>query len=445
MNPPSSNPIPAAQERPSPRHTELGDPARGRWMPRFTLPPGRLLLWSDRSFVAFLGLGFVIAPEPSWAFWFYALVMPFGAWFLYQGWRPDWRDGRLALLLGLILWSTLTIAWADQPQPPVSKQILWAFNGLCTAAFLLTLTMVAEQSTRMRDRMVTVIVCCATGNALFSVVRFVSRQGGWDRLEGWGETRNAILGAFIIGVCSILALGRSLRRERFWPLWLVPIPLFLAFTVMTDSRGPLIAVVLSALLVLPRWSRRTYLLGLAALIAAAVGTVTLAPDLVHAAFERLAQRGTSYRLDIWHASIEAILQRPIIGHGMTATVQMKGDFGHHPHDLYLSALFYSGAVGLLLLLGGLGWIFRDVLRTPVSAERQTCLALLVHLVLSGATDLSQITKGPGELWYIVWLPLGYALGYLRDPALSAQRRERINPNACATVAARTAPRSPGNT
>jgi hypothetical protein len=35
---------------------------------------------------------------------------------------------------------------------------------------------------------------------------------------------------------------------------------------------------------------------------------------------------------------------------------------------------------------------------------------LLHLVVSGLTDLSQITKGPGPLWFIIWVPIILALG-----------------------------------
>ncbi len=37
------------------------------------------------------------------------------------------------------------------------------------------------------------------------------------------------------------------------------------------------------------------------------------------------------------------------------------------------------------------------------------LALLANLVLTGLSDLSQVTKGPSPMWYIVWLPIVLAL------------------------------------
>ncbi|MDR3474425.1 MAG: O-antigen ligase family protein [Devosia sp.] len=405
--------------------------------------------WSDASALAFLGFGFIIAPEPTWAAWFYVFVMPFGAWHVLRGWRPDWRDPRLMLLLGLIVWSTLTLLWADTPRPPPIRQWLWVWNGLCTLTFLLTIVALLEQSERMRDRAVAIMVACAAANAVYSVCAFLLRHGGWDRLEGWAETRNAILGASIMGVCTILALGRALRGGRWWPAWAASVPLFLAFIVLTDSRGPILTVVLAALVLLPARSLRTYAAILAAVVILAALIGLWQPEWVAATInhvvDRAIDRGTSYRLEIWQETLSEVARRPLVGHGPTASLRIDGGFGHHPHDLYLSALFYSGTVGLALLLAALAWLFRDVLRLPPGIESRTCLALLLHMVLSGATDLSQIIKGPGELWYIVWLPLAYALAVVRDPVAVAalQTRARISARACATVAARMAPRSPG--
>ncbi len=410
----------------------------------------RLRTWSDRSVLIFLGGGFIIAPEPTWAAWFYVLVMPFGGWIVWRGWRPDWRDPRLMLLGGLIVWSTMTLLWADTPRPPPARQFLWVWNGLCTLTFLLTVTALAEQSARIRDRITIVIAGCAALNAVWSIAAFLLRQGGWDRLEGWAETRNAILGASIMGVATMLALGRALRGGRWWPAWIVAAMLFLGFIVLTDSRGPMLSVALAAVFLLPRASWQRYLAVALAGAVAIAGLAFFQHNPIAALAEHTIDRGTSNRLEIWQAAIEQIMRRPILGHGLTASLRVQGEFGHHPHDLYLSAWFYSGAIGLALLLVALAWLGRDVLRMPAGAlhqwaERRTCLALLAHLVLSGATDLSQITKGPAELWYIVWFPLAYVLAALRDPVPEAQTRARMSDNACATVAARIAARSPGNT
>jgi TM2 domain-containing membrane protein YozV len=38
------------------------------------------------------------------------------------------------------------------------------------------------------------------------------------------------------------------------------------------------------------------------------------------------------------------------------------------------------------------------------------MALWLNLLVAGLTDMGQITKGPGPLWLIVWLPIGLIAG-----------------------------------
>jgi O-antigen ligase len=424
----------------------------------------RWRVWSDRSVLAFLGFGFIVAPEPTWAAWFYVVVMPLGAWSIWRGWRLDWRDPRLMLLVSLIAWSTLTLLWADHPGPPLARQWLWVWNGLCTATFLLAVVEQSERSARARDLLVLVVVGCGAANAVFSISAFLIRPSGWDRLEGWAETRNAILGASIMGTCAMFALGQCARGGKWWLLWGASVPVFLLFIVLTGSRGPLLAVVLSSLVFLPKWPIRNYALAGLVVVAVVLLIGTWQHEWVAAAIARAMERGTSYRLDIWREALAEIARRPLFGHGPTAGLHIDGGFGHHPHNLYLSAWYYSGAIGLGLLLAGMVLIGLGVWRLPQRSERRpeysasqhgsreygsrnygpweyrTCLALLVHAVLSGMTDLSQIIKGPGEVWYIIWLPLAFILAVLRDPAVAAaQSRTRISENAFAPMA------SPGKT
>jgi O-antigen ligase len=388
----------------------------------------RWSVWADRSLLAFLGFGFIVAPEPTWAAWFYVAVMPFGAWRLWRGWRPDWTDPRLMLLVGIIAWSTLTLLWADQPGPPVARQWLWVWNGLCTGTFLLSVVELSERSERVRNVVIRIIVACAAANAVFSIVRFYFHPTESGRLEGWAETRNAILGASIMGTCTMLALGQWVGRGRFWPIWAAPIPLFMFFIWLTDSRGPLIAVLLASLVFLPRWRLRTYawmcLVVLAAVSLIAIWQHAWLADVI----AHMLERGTSYRLEIWREALTEIVRRPLLGHGPTAGLHIDGGFGHHPHNLYLSAWYYSGGVGLALLLAALVLLARGIAHLPRSVARRpenlTCVGLLLHAVLSGMTDLSQIIKGPGELWYIIWFPLAFVAAVLRDPAVAASRISR---------------------
>jgi O-antigen ligase len=72
------------------------------------------------------------------------------------------------------------------------------------------------------------------------------------------------------------------------------------------------------------------------------------------AIESLIKRADAGRFQIYSGAFEAILKKPIWGHGYAASaenVPWKNVSISHYHSLYLNTLFYGGVVALLLLLG----------------------------------------------------------------------------------------------
>ena len=80
-----------------------------------------------------------------------------------------------------------------------------------------------------------------------------------------------------------------------------------------------------------------------------------------------------------------------------------------PHDLYLSVLFYSGAVGCVLFAALLAWCAACLGRVRGGQDWLWVVSLWIAMLIAGLTDLGQITKGPSSLWFIFWLPVGLAI------------------------------------
>ena len=123
----------------------------------------------------------------------------------------------------------------------------------------------------------------------------------------------------------------------------------------------------------------------------------------------LSARGSSFRPAIWRASIARIAERPWAGHGMGAKLGFESFT--FPHDLYLSLLFYSGIIGLLIFAAAAIRLIAGVWRTP-GPERILLIALWANMLVSGLTDYGQIIKGPSPLWYVIWLPIAYSAAYI---------------------------------
>ena len=354
-----------------------------------------------------LGAGFAIVPNPSWAMLFYLAIMPGAGLRLARG--ADWPDDLGARLgVALIVWFTLTTLWDRTAGAQLGAHLIWVWNGACTLGLFITILTTLREDAAARDRLVMVLIIGGLLNALFAIGMFL--QVPADRMTGWAETRHPILGASIIGGSVLLAAGEMLRGRQI-ALMAATIISGLIFIVLTGSRGPLIAIA-GTLMVLLAALRPRVLGGAALGLMLGLGAVVVAlPGSLQAAFAHVMQRGWSNRLAIWDISLDKIAQNPIFGSGPATLLGRPGE--DFPHNLFLSTWLYSGLIGVALLLAVLALAARAAWSDADRIMRWSLLALLLHLVLSGLTDLSQVTKGPGPMWYILWLPIALALSARR--------------------------------
>ena len=330
-----------------------------------------------------IGTGFIIAPNPVWAMIFYLTMLPLAALRLKT--LPS-DPGSLAGF-ALIAWFSISTVWDSSG----GGHLLWLWNGLCTLVFFI---FVRESA---RAPLVTVICAGALINAVIAIALFAVGHGDASRMAGWAETRHPILGASIMGGAVVLSVGRVLGGgDRRLPA--ATILAGLAFIVLTGSRGPLLAIMVTLAVLLAALRPRAL---------AGVAVIAAVPLIWPGIIARALERGWSNRLDIWQISLRKIAEHPIFGTGPATLLGRPGE--DFPHNLFLSTWLYSGIIGLALLLAVIALAVRAAWSESDRVLRWTLLALLLHLVLSGLTDLSQITKGPGPMWYIVWLPIALAL------------------------------------
>jgi O-antigen ligase len=371
----------------------------------------RLSAWLPGALMVFAAAGFLLPKEPDYALLFYVAVLPCLLARLAVARAVPLSDPVRLLAVCLIAWSGLTLLWGTDDK---GRSWRFAADTVATFAFLVAM-LLGWREAASRARLATVLVAAGTANAVWSIAVFVVTHPIYPRLRGWGATKQEILGAAVMSIPALTALARALvpvasRRSRV--LNLAAFLIMAAFILLTESRGPLLAgtVALLFLCSVSVWRLRAFL-GIAAF-----GAVWLL--LPRAAQEHsatvLIRRGSSHRFEIWDYTLNLIRDRPLFGHGLAANLHLNvGDTITFPHDLYLSLLFYSGIVGFLLFVamaGLLSWRllparadWRDTRHDP---DWAWLTALWIDVLMIGLTDLGQITKGPGPLWFIVWLPLG---------------------------------------
>jgi O-antigen ligase len=378
----------------------------------------RAAAWQPAALLIFLAAAFLLPTEPAYALLFYAGVLPLT---LLALWGAPGRPGAgFVVAAALILWSALTLIWGHDDG---HRSWRFALDSLMTLVFLAAMGLALGVPASAR-RLAGLLIWLGAANAALSIAIGVLLPHNTERLHGWGATSHPILGASVMGVAYLAAITRALTERRLRTANVAAAALMVAFILMTESRGPLLAMGAATLFVILAGRWRWHLLAACAVLAAAWRLLLPAALRQHDAAV-LVSRGSSHRFEIWHRTLELIGQRPLFGHGLAANLDLPGIT--FPHDLYLSVLFYSGAVGFALFLALAAIVTWRLWRQRDFASQLWLwmASLWIAALIAGLTDLGQITKGPGPLWFIFWLPVGLVL------AANLPARPGLSPSAAA--------------
>jgi O-antigen ligase len=360
-----------------------------------------------------MGLGLAISPMPVWTFLFYEFIPVFVILRIVKGWRPS-PMAPVIFGYALIIWSAMAIAWGYDPSGHGDSPIKWVCEGIATMIFFTGWQMAAEAKAGT-DWLEICLIYGGTINAAITLAKHIFLHPDGLRMWGWGLTGQPVLGAAIIAVLFVLVLDRVLNARG--PRWVQigVLCIFVAYLLLEGSRNPIFAVAAASVYLLAGQPRRIWIGMACAGVAILAFLVLLEPSTIKRTAQIAMYRGGDAHIQIWSLTVKEILQRPWFGYGPQARLPgvietLKYPF---PHNLYLSLLFYSGMVGLLLFMGFVITSFRQL----GFADRGRIALCMVPLI-AGLTDLSQIIKGPAAIWYIVWVPFLLAIGFER------QRREK---------------------
>jgi O-antigen ligase len=184
-----------------------------------------------------------------------------------------------------------------------------------------------------------------------------------------------------------------------------------SFVVLSQSRGPLLALAVTLILGTVLFKPKHFLWILGGFILPAVAAY--ATGLVD--FSLLISRADSYRIDIWRQSWDIFLQHPLFGYGIGGTrpaiVITKSVLAEHSHNLFLSTMLDGGVIALGLLLAVLGLAIGWSVKYFRETKDVTLLALMVFAVLSNFTDGKTPIASPNQQWLYFWLPIGLVAAY----------------------------------
>lgn len=280
-------------------------------------------------------------------------------------------------------------------------------------------------------------------SALFSTGYYFWSEQFPQRLSGFGLLGHPILGpSALLGFWGAGYILFFKVAQYDWVSAAAFCSSFIALFVyvfLTQSRGPLLSLIFIAICVLvfnifmyrQLSSRKKYFLGLILLASFAVIASLWGSTLI----SNMIDRGGSYRLEIWRAVLDHPPSSWLFGVGASAEfsnldagLALKNQLGikiEHPHNLFLSAYFYSGVVAILFLLLIFFMVARRIVFLVVKGEAKSSVVISLYLlmvVLLNATDGHRIVAPPSSDWMFSWFPLAFSLAFLRFEEM------RISPN-----------------
>ncbi|HDS0921024.1 TPA: O-antigen ligase family protein [Pseudomonas putida] len=363
---------------------------------------------------AWLGLGLVwflaaIALAPSnkiyqqglvLFLWLPTLVLAWSAReVLVQAWR---RQPALWIsLLLLLAWSGLSLAWS--PAEDSGREIK---RLLYILVFLLAFPLLAQLGlARIRQLLMLGSGLLAIA-ALVSIVNFYGLQGEslLARLAGIGEISHPILGAYVVGSAVFFLLYEPPRQRGLQLLWLLALACLGAFAMLSQSRGALLALVLTVIMA-PLWFRDRHSRVFSMLAVVATGLA------LYAVYDLIAQRGSSYRPEIFHAVVDMIAAHPWTGLGLGAAYDVSAAGLHfdHTHNMFTHVAVEMGLPGMLLW--AMVWLLTlgEIIRARGTLFGKILLGFWVYSTLAMQFDAASLTGTPRAEWFISWLPVGLAM------------------------------------
>lgn len=375
---------------------------------------GERMLYQKNWARAWLGLGLVwflaaIALAPSnkvyqqglvLFLWLPTLVLAWSAReVLVQAWRR--QPALWVSVLLLLAWCGLSLAWSPAEDPGREiKRLVYIL------VFLLAFPLLAQQGTaRIRQLLLLGSGLLALA-ALVSIINFYGLQGKslLARLAGIGEISHPILGAYVIGSAVLFLLYEPPRQRGLQLLWLAALVCLGAFAMLSQSRGAILALVITVVIA-PLWfrDRHRQVFSILALVATGLAFFVV--------YDLIAKRGSSYRPEIFNAVIDMIAAHPWTGLGLGAAydVSAVGKHFDHTHNMFTHVAVEMGIPGMLLWV--IVWLFTlgEIVRARGTLFGKILLGFWVYSTLAMQFDAASLTGTPRAEWFISWLPVGLAM------------------------------------
>lgn len=284
-------------------------------------------------------------------------------------------------------------------------------HGLYITIYTIMLVSMLEDE-RYRHRAMTAIVA---GLTILSVYTLFTDFNLVLHLRQVSETNPGPTNVIdLAGYCAIgCLLSFILYKEKTQLLYLLPvIPLF-TLLLLTQSRGPFIAFIVSLLIIfhLRTMVRKHLIITAAAVITLAlIVTYTQVGEQFLSRFEALRQQ-SGLRLSIWSYAIELAKSNIWLGKGFSYNLDFINYSGEHittTHSIYIGAFLKGGIIGLALFLIIINYGLLCAWFKFVNNRRLEASIFLFSIIFMMSQGMF-IINNPRESWMLFWLPFAVVI------------------------------------
>jgi O-antigen ligase len=248
-----------------------------------------------------------------------------------------------------------------------------------------------------------------------------------DRVSTLGGNPNTLASVLTLGLLVLtgLAYGRKKMDRKVRLLFWVSSVVLSISVVQTGSRGNVLALMLSLLILVVKPHSASQNLKAGLLVSLMIGFLALVSYQIEFVRERWEStyygEDVSGRDDIYATAWEMFLEKPIIGWG---PVNHYYELGYRllvptrdPHNLYLWLLLEGGLLGAIPFLGGLWICAISAWKARRSSQGVLPMALLAYYLLVNL-------KGTYMDKYF-WLVLAYTLASSNENSISWRRSDVV--------------------
>ena len=369
-------------------------------------------------------LGFFVFPSTKFHsnFYYLTVALPFSLLICLKkvNLRPLIANRTFWLVVIYLVYMFCTLLWAEDLS--ISDLSKYGRRIFYILLFLAVTLHVAGSYPVLLEKSLAIVSAIGAIVALGTIIFFYAKNPLISRLWAYGllyspTQASSQYGIIIIISSYFMSRGPNIRTKL---AYLAILLISLAYVMLAQSRGTLVALVLTLIVwQMSVWfflkdHRHTYLKNLS-LVLASLFTVGLIPVIAYPEFFRASflQRGLTYRGEIWAEVLTKVMEAPWVGHGLTAiarTVSADGTVHIEAHSVYLATLFYGGTVGLFLLLAVLVSTFWDGFRQAKQSGHLLLVCLFSYGALLIVPNGSMLINHPKPFWLFFWFPLGLILG-----------------------------------